>query len=466
MGRNLRPPTKSPKELTGESAPKLPIEPVTEPPVKEPVKQPAKEPAKEAPVAPVKEPANELLPAAVKTPPKPPATNLVIKDAAPELRAAALGCARPRGTTEGGRPAAQPAVEGKPGEKPEAKPAAEPLPPEPLARLMSSDQVLLTDDPKGGWLRVAANQMLMPQRLLVLPTYRAKVTLTFGVTLEILGGTQLDLLAGGPQEFPGIHVWYGRVVLMPLAQPGSRLRVVFGDRSGVVTFSDAESVAALEVRRVRVPGTNPEKGPPHVVADLYASTGSIVWDEPGGGEGPKTLPLAAPQWVSFNATLTSEPAISKELPKWITAEPISALDRRASISLANPLALPPDRLARLALLEVVTSRPQKEVRWLALRCLGYIGQFDDMVKALNDPARKLDWPEYVDQLREAVARDSASAAAVRLALEKQYPQQAADLYRMLWGYTDKDLQTGGQDSQTGQSSWSKAWTTTRWRSAC
>ena len=65
-----------------------------------------------------------------------------------------------------------------------------------------------------------------------------------------------------------------------------------------------------------------------------------------------------------------------------------------------------------------------------------------MVKALNDPARKLDWPEYVDQLREAVARDSESAAAVRLALEKQYPQQAADLYRMLWGYTDKDLQTG------------------------
>ena len=168
--------------------------------------------------------------------------------------------------------------------KPEVKPAAEPLPPEPLGRLMSSDQVLLTDDSKGGWLRVATNQMLVPQRLLVLPTYRAKVTLTVGVTLEILGGTQLELLASGPQELPGIRVLYGRVVMMPLAQPGSRLRVAFGDRSGVITFSDAESVAALEVRRVHVPGTNPEAGPPHVVADLYASTGSIVWDEPGGGE--------------------------------------------------------------------------------------------------------------------------------------------------------------------------------------
>ena len=39
------------------------------------------------------------------------------------------------------------------------------------------------------------------------------------------------------------------------------------------------------------------------------------------------------------------------------------------------------------------SRPQKEVRWLALGLLAYIGQFGDMVKALDDPARKLDWPE-------------------------------------------------------------------------
>ena len=48
----------------------------------------------------------------------------------------------------------------------------------------------------------------------------------------------------------------------------------------------------------------------------------------------------------------------------------------------------------------------------------------------------------LDELRAAVGRDAETAAAVRLALEQQYPQQAADLYRMLWGYTDKDLQAG------------------------
>lgn len=317
-----------------------------------------------------------------------------------------------------------------------------PLPPEPLGRLMSSDQVLLKDDPATGWLRVAANQMLMPQRLLALPTYRAKVTLTIGVTLEILGGTQIELLPSSSQTLPGIRVEYGRVVLMPLAKAGSRLLVTFGGRSGVLTFPDAESVAALDVRRARAPGTNPEAESPHIVANLYATAGSVLWEETDAGQDAKKMPLVSPQWVSFNGDVTSEPAAFKESPRWIVAEPISQLDRRASQQIAPLTALPTDRLARLGLLELSTSRPQKEVKWLALRCLGYIGQYHDMVAALNDPVHKLEWPDYIDQLREAVGRDSQSAAAVRLALEKQYPQQAAELYRMLWGYSDKDLQSG------------------------
>jgi hypothetical protein len=200
-------------------------------------------------------------------------------------------------------------------------------------------------------------------------------------------------------------------------------------------------LAALEVRRVRVPGTDPKAGQPRMVADLYASMGGIVWDEPGGGDSSKTLQLAAPQWVSFNGPLSSEPAISKELPRWISSDPVPQQDRWASPAISK--ALTTDRLARLGLLEAV-QRPQRDVRWLALRCLGYIGQFDDMVKALNDPIHKTEWADFfVPQLREAVGRDADTADAVRLALEKQYPQRAAELYRMLWGYTDKDLQTGG-----------------------
>jgi len=72
-----------------------------------------------------------------------------------------------------------------------------------------------------------------------------------------------------------------------------------------------------------------------------------------------------------------------------------------------------------------------------------------MVVALNDPTQKSLWPDYIDALRAAVDRDSETAAAVRMALEKQYPQQAGELYRTLWGYTDKQLEVG-DDGKGGE----------------
>jgi hypothetical protein len=316
---------------------------------------------------------------------------------------------------------------------------AAPLPPEPLARLMSNEQVLLKNDPKAGWVRVGANQMLMPQQLLVLPTYRAKVTLTVGVTLEILGGTKLELLPSSTNELPGIRILYGRVVLMPLAQPGSRLRIAFGDRSGVLTFSDPDSVAAFDVRRLYVSGSNPENGPPHTIADLYARAGDIVWDEIGGKLAKSSLRLASPQKISFNAGLTSEATAVKDMPKWIVGEPLRPLDHRASVAIEE--SLPPEQPARLGLMELST-RPQKEVRWLTMCCLGYLGQYRDMVAVLDDPAHKLDWADYIAPLRDGIVRDAESAAGIREALEKQYPQKASELYRLLWGYSDDDLRSG------------------------
>ena len=116
---------------------------------------------------------------------------------------------------------------------------------------MSSEQVLLGADAAGDWTRVGPNQVLVPQQLLVLPTYRAKVALTVGVTLEILGPARVELLGSSRHALPGIRVRYGRVVLMPLGKAGRRLQVAFGDHTGMITFADADSTAALDVRRSR-----------------------------------------------------------------------------------------------------------------------------------------------------------------------------------------------------------------------
>ena len=341
-------------------------------------------------------------------------------------------------------PPAETTPKAEPEEPPVAPQPPPVLPPEPLGRLMSSEQVLLSDGVSGSWTRVAAKQMLIPQEVLALPTYRAKIALTIGVTLEVLGGSRVELLGSSPSELPGIRVRDGRVVLMPLGKVGSQVRVAFGDRAGTITFNDADAVVALDVGRLRVPGSNPEISPDRIVADLYVATGHIAWQELVDGKFTQPTDLAPSQCLSFDAKLTSAPTDVKELPPWIESSPISALDRRASVAIAN--ALPTDRLARVGLMELAVSRPQKEVKWLAWRCLGYVGQFDDVVTALNDPEYKLVWSDYVDMLRSAVARDAETAAAVRATLEKQYPQQAMVMYRMLWGYTDNDL---GKDKKPG-----------------
>ncbi len=398
-----------------------------------------KEPAEEPVQSPAEDVKTETKGPVPSTPPEQPAP-----EESPDGSAEAPSSVVPAPTPPTPKtPAAPDEVPGADVEKqPEIPPVIEQpqLPPEPLGRLMSSEQVLLSDGVGAGWARVAANQMLIPQQVLVPPTYRAKIALTMGVTMEILGGSHVELLGSSARELPGLRVLYGQVVLMPLGKVGSRMRLAFGDRTGTIAFTDAETVVALDVRRFRVPGTNPENGSARVVADLYVTTGGITWQESVDGAGGQPLRLAPWQRLSFDSHLTSAPIDAKELPPWIESSSIGALDRRASVAIAD--ALPTDRLARVSLMELAVSRPQKEVKWLALRCLGYIWQFDDVVVALDDSANKLVWSDYIEELRAAVGRDAATAAAVRMALEKQYPQRAATLYRMLWGYSDKDLRAG------------------------
>jgi hypothetical protein len=324
------------------------------------------------------------------------------------------------------------------------QPAIVPATPQSLGRLLSNDQVLLSNDSDGNWTRVAANDLLSPEPLVALPTYRPNVAFNGVVALEILGGTRLDLLGGA---LPGIHILDGRMVLRPLAKAGSQLRVTFGDHTGTLTFVGADATAAFDVRHIHAPGMNPETEPPSVTAELFVTTGAVVWQETVGGKALAPTALKAAQRVSFEAATTSPPVAIRETPVWVAGgEPIDSLDRLASPKIAQ--ALGSDGPARVGLLELTTvPRPQKEVKRLALRCLGYVGQFRDMVAALDDPANRYEWDDYyIKPLRLAIARDPETAAAVRGALEKQYPQQAAELYRMLWGYTNDQLEGDREDA--------------------
>jgi hypothetical protein len=319
-----------------------------------------------------------------------------------------------------------------------------------MGGLISSKQVLLRFDADAGqgvgtWQRVPTEgQGILSSReiLLSLPTFRPVIALTStGATIELIDGTQIELLSTDPDGIQGVKVAYGQLVVRGEGKPNVRLKLQAGKRSGVITLGSSESVAALHVGRGRIEGLNPEAGPAVFVTDLYVVSGEVLWDEAGHDTvalKPNTV-LALDDPPEPPEPLTSVPAPVEKLPEWISGDALDIMhpDRVASYQLERELQAD----AGLGLLELAAHR-RREVAWLAKRCLGYLGQFEDMVKVLNDPLEKQIWPECIDKLREAVARGPQTAAAVRQAMEKWHGEDAPALYRMLWGYTETDLRNG------------------------
>lgn len=333
-----------------------------------------------------------------------------------------------------------PSSEG-PGEAPTGgptEPAPKAVPIHPVALALSEDEVLLRySESRAVWDRVTKGVELVAGDVLVAPPdYRPQFSLVAGPPVALLGETRVGLLAPAGEQPSGIAVDFGRLVFGPSEERASAIRLAVGDRWGVVSLDSGGSVAGVEVLPVREPGVNPETGPRAVQAILYCAAGRVAW-QPAGA--PQAVALTAPASLDLGAPIGEGLVAGEPYPAWIAGVELDPLRARGAANLAQRLQAGPP--AGLRLRELAEHR-QKEVRWLAERSLGYLGEFDPMVLALNDVNRQADWAEYIAELRAAVDRSSQSAAAVRQALEKRFSAEAGDLYRMLWGYSNADLEAG------------------------
>lgn len=300
----------------------------------------------------------------------------------------------------------------------------------------SRDVLLKMQATSGVWERMPPDtaQIAPHQRLLVLPVYRIRIALVGKLGLQLVDGTQVEMLPpSNNQEAVGIAVDFGRLILQPdeKAEASSRVRLLIGDRAGVVTFKDPKTVLAIEVNRVPGAG-DPETQPGPVVADFYLKDGGIVWQEERDDPNLQPITLTA----GIRMTLSDRAPETVPLPKppaWITMSTASALDQRAAVTMERNLL--PGRMANIALREFAYNHRQKEVRSLAMRSLNLIGDFELILKALNDPDQKLVRDDYFDLLRDAVIRSPQSAAQVRSTMEKLYDTApGAALYELLWKY--------------------------------
>ncbi|MGD9644267.1 MAG: hypothetical protein AB7U73_01055 [Pirellulales bacterium] len=317
--------------------------------------------------------------------------------------------------------------------------AATPAVPQAVGRMVSEQSMLLVFGEPQEWERVpATGGVVSGQKVLALPGFRPALALNSGVTLRLIGASQLTLLAPDAAEVPGVEIDFGRIVIMNTGRAGSQLRFRIRDLDARLTLGDASAVAAIEVYPVTITGSDPEAVTPPVIARLYAASGAVEWEDLASD---KKLSIDAPKIVDvIDPPPGFPPATEGELPPWATgAEMPIAIEELAADFVVK--SLPPGQPARLALKEFADNR-RIEVRALAARSLALLGDYEPLVDSLNLESERPNWPHNVDALRFALALGPEHAALVRETFIKLRRENSTELYRLLWGYTPSQLEQG------------------------
>ena len=256
-----------------------------------------------------------------------------------------------------------------------------------------------------------------------------------GVTLQLLGAAIVSLDAPADDGGALIRLASGRILLLTVAKPETKIHLQAGDYRGTIEFGREEAALAVEVRHLLPEGVDPEQEPAPTAVDLYLSNGEATWV---GARG-RSEKLSGRSHRSLGEGNPAKPA-AEDLPAWIEANQLNPNERRASADIDSFLR--PDKPAGPVLADLATHR-KIENSLLAVQSLAMIDDFEPIVPLLNDAKYRTVWTSQIESLRAALARSPKTAAAVRQAFETTHGKELGDqLYRMLWGYTSQQLEEG------------------------
>ena len=357
-------------------------------------------------------------------------------------------------TADGGNKAQpnQPPAENPP--KPIAEPAGQPpagdsdntgdpkVPQEavPMGKLLSQDQILLaTSDSFDNLRRVPfRDQLKSRQKLIGLPTFRPEISLGL-MTLEVNGGTMLELLDMDEDNLPEIKVHCGQIVIRPNV-PNAQLRLRVNPQT-MITFALGETTTkmGLEVCRKRTAGMDPEEEPLAYLIDIYALGGNVGWqtDDANG-----VIGAGEQQSFSDSKPITSKAPSSP--PPWLAEIEVTDLERRAQPRIEQMVI--PDRSVKIRLAELAEEK-RSEIKQLAMRCSAHIGYYDPLVESFGKKEFSRWWEMYAMELHDAASRSPQAAQRLRETLERLRGNDGFELYRMFWGYSDEGLQNNGEAGQ-------------------
>jgi hypothetical protein len=420
----------------------------TDPPAASPQELPARPvPADDAPAVVAKSAAtpSEAPPTAIAASPA-PATDAGMPPPAAASSAAPSNTSSSAAASPGGSPPPADATAAAPMPKlpvppMPAAPAVEARPVIEVGRYTSDGQpgqilaTLSRDD--GLWRRKPPLSLIAAEeRLLVLPPYRPQIALPSGVQVTFAGEGEFVVPPPGETGVSRLAVNYGRFLIVTVGAGKAQLEVDLAGIVGTITLVDADSSLAVKAGKWLVPGLNPEELPGMPVVELYNVAGRVTWQQ-AGKEKVEIPPHHVHVYIGDESPETVGPFLP---PEWIDPRNVAPIDRSASQLLENQLS--DAKPLNLSLQESMQDR-RVEVRALAARCLATLGEFEPILKELSDSRQNAFWPAEIETVKQALRRGTETAAEVRAALERLRGADAAELYRLLWGYNPDQLERGG-----------------------
>lgn len=351
-------------------------------------------------------------------------------------------------------PAANDSKNNQPAAPADSSPATPAAPPDSGTYMGGKTVLLRYDDKVGSWFRVEPRATVVPgERLLSLPEFRPKITLTSGMQLDLSGGSQIvignagDSAAAPPAAngiVPTIELVYGRMVFINPTNAEQSVYLKLGPANGSAKLI-RNARLGVEVMRKFVPGLDPRQSPAPVETWLYAPDGGIVWHDAAG---EKTIDKGA-RWTLTDAG-AGEINPDTAPPEWIDSEPVLQQSEQRYGAPVIESTLVTSAPAEAQLLEIFGRKDRKEVKSLATRSSIYVGLFQPFIDALRDTDQKASWKNHIDTLRAAMALSPDSAKKVYQAfVDQRGKPAAADLFEMLCSYNAEQVGTTPDTMKTG-----------------
>lgn len=327
----------------------------------------------------------------------------------------------------------------------------EPAGPRRLGNYLGNDDVLLFYNPdQQNWIRMPPRSPIATgDELLTMPKFFTHVVLA-DVNTYLSGGTRVRIpvepFESSTSDAPlNLEIVYGRA-LFNSGLEGSKISVMVEGQLREFQL-DGSSSLAVDVQRMFVPGNDYENQAAPTIATWYLTSGTVQWPTATGG----TQTIRGEMiWRTIDG-VDEIPEPVAQLPEWIGREPMTDMERSARDDLSKELR--ENQPVEIRLRELTDGKGlgrRKEVRVLAAASSVYVGEFELLVRALEDSDQDRAWDTHIHDLRQAVALSPDVAASVSEAFVKIRGEEAAeDLFEMVQGYNSAQVGTTREAVQMG-----------------